>query len=80
MRKKDLPDMRFKKGDKVSFCDNGQKLVGVIEIYDYGGALGYDYHTYDVFVKSEYINHDGKILKDFLYKHIDEHKLEKVEE
>ena len=57
-----LPPMKFNLGEKVQFKFNGNELVGVVEIADFGGSLEHDYHSYDIFVAED----------NCLYKHIPE--------
>lgn len=59
---KEFPQMKFIVGDKVSFIIDGKRLLGVIEIADFGGSLENDYHSYDIFVAAN----------NCLYKHIPE--------
>ncbi|MGE7689540.1 hypothetical protein ACQKMI_10025 [Lysinibacillus sp. NPDC097214] len=57
-----LPPMKFKLGDKVRFTFDGNELVGIVEIADFGGSVKHDYHSYDIFVAED----------NCLYKHIPE--------
>ncbi|WP_285396958.1 hypothetical protein [Lysinibacillus sp. fls2-241-R2A-57] len=59
-KNRDLPPMKFKLGDKVRFTFNGNELVGIVEIADFGGSIKNDYHLYDIFAEG------------CLYKHIPE--------
>jgi len=54
--------MKFNLGEKVQFKFNGNELVGIVEIADFGGSLEHDYHSYDIFVAED----------NCLYKHIPE--------
>jgi hypothetical protein len=68
-KERDLPEMRFDIGDRVSFKGFGDdELEGIIYIRDWGGAFGYDFHTYDILVE------DPNGTKT-LYKHIEEHNI-----
>ncbi|MGE7811273.1 hypothetical protein [Lysinibacillus capsici] len=58
----DLPPMKFKLGEKVHFIFNGNKLVGIVEVADFGGSIEHDCHSYDIFVAED----------NCLYKHIPE--------
>lgn len=62
-----FPPMRFKLGQKVRIKDK-ENLTGIIYAADFGGAMGFDVHTYDV------------KIKDVLHKHIPEAQLEEVEQ
>ncbi|MFJ7407165.1 MULTISPECIES: hypothetical protein [unclassified Lysinibacillus] len=57
-----LPSMKFKLGDKVRFTINGNEMIGIVEIADYGGSMENDFHSYDIFVAED----------NCLYKHIPE--------
>ena len=74
---KDLPDMKFQIGDKVSFIDNvnDKKYVGVIEIRDFGGSFGNDFHTYDIMVDDFEV--DGEKTQ-ILFKHIKEEDITRL--
>lgn len=54
--------MKFRKKDVVTFQFGNETLEGIIQVCDFGGAVGYDYHTYDIYVVKEKV----------LYKHIEE--------
>lgn len=43
--------MKFDLNDIVSFLWNNERLVGEIWIRDFNGALGFNTHTYDIFVE-----------------------------
>ena len=80
-RKKDLPDMKFKWGDNVSFQDRGQNLVGVVKTCDYGGAMWitsfeFPHHTYDVQV--EQVTIEGVEYDNVLFKHIPERDIKLI--
>lgn len=62
-----FPPMRFKLGQKVKFKDK-ENLTGIIYAADFGGAMGFDFHTYDVKINAT------------LHKHIPEGQLEEVEQ
>ena len=59
-KKGNFPPMKFNLGDKVQFICNGNELVGIVRIADFGGSLEHDYHSYDIFAEG------------CLYKHIPE--------
>ena len=65
---KDLPQMKFQLGEKVSFKFGNKMLVGIIDIRDFGGSIEQDYHSYDILVKKE----------NMLYKHIPERDVFKL--
>ncbi|MFJ5766640.1 hypothetical protein ACIP9C_14905 [Lysinibacillus sp. NPDC093210] len=48
-----LPPMKFSLGDKVRFTINGNEMIGIVKIADYGGSLEHDYHSYDIFVAED---------------------------
>ncbi|NKC60602.1 hypothetical protein HED34_11590 [Vagococcus fluvialis] len=59
---RNLPPMKYYKGQEVYFNYFGDKLQGIIEILDYGGSVENKYHSYDIYVDT---------VKT-LYKHIPE--------
>ncbi|WP_336769835.1 hypothetical protein [Bacillus bombysepticus] len=61
-KERDLPPMKFQVGEKVLFKYGNDKLIGTIDIRDFGGSIEHDYHSYDILVKEE----------NTLYKHIPE--------
>ncbi|MDE1549484.1 hypothetical protein [Jeotgalibaca caeni] len=61
-KEKNLPPMKYSKGQEVDFAFQGCILRGVIEITDFGGALEYGYDLYDIYVEK------GNTL----YKHVPE--------
>ncbi|HHD9090322.1 hypothetical protein ACPTF6_03700 [Enterococcus faecalis] len=61
-KNRNLPPMKYYKGQEVKFNYNSENLKGVIEILDFGGSLEHDYHSYDIYVEAS----------NTLYKHIPE--------
>lgn len=55
-----LHPMKFKLGDKVRFTFDGNVLVGIVKIADFGGSMESNYHSYDIFAEG------------CLYKHVPE--------
>ncbi|MDR2572359.1 MAG: hypothetical protein LBD23_18965 [Oscillospiraceae bacterium] len=64
VKREKLPEMKYKLGDIVDFIFDGEVKTGRIVVADYGGALGLDYHSYDIEVENAW------------YKHIIEHSIE----
>ena len=62
MSKGDLPPLEYSLGQEVDFKFMNKMKRGIIEIRDFGGAIGLDYHSYDIFIEEE----------NMLYKHIPE--------
>ncbi|MDU1847135.1 MAG: hypothetical protein E6778_16500 [Niallia nealsonii] len=62
-------EMKYNLKDIVSFEFKNEKLVGKIEIRDFGGSFEHDYHSYDVYVEED----------NCLYKHIKESDLTLIE-
>jgi len=54
--------MKFKPGDTVEFLWCTGKKTGKIEVADFGGAIGLDWHSYDIVVEED----------NTIYKHIEE--------
>ncbi|MFJ7982247.1 hypothetical protein ACIQ1D_18470 [Lysinibacillus xylanilyticus] len=65
-----LPPMKFNLGEKVLFTFNGNELVGIVEIANFGGSFKHDYHSYDIFVAED----------NCLYKHIPEEEVCRIAE
>lgn len=59
---RDLPQMKFSKGQEVYFEYENERKRGVIDILDFGGSLEHAYHSYDILIAEE----------NKLYKHIPE--------
>ena len=59
---RNLPPMKYYRGQEVKFSYYSDTLQGVINILDFGGSLEHDYHSYDIYVEAS----------STLYKHIAE--------
>ena len=67
MKEKFTP-MKYSLGEEVQFKVNTLILSGVIYVADFGGAVGQDYHSYDIFVEKE----------NCLHKHVPEKNISKI--
>lgn len=65
---RNMPPMKYFKGQEVEFKYYDKNLQGIIEILDYGGSLENKYHSYDIYVERT----------NTLYKHIPESDIFKV--
>lgn len=63
-----LPPMKYVKGQVVQFKCEGAVLQGVIKILDFGGSFENDYHSYDIYVQAD----------NTLYKHVPEADISEV--